>query len=126
SELARFGIKTTTIEPGIFRTEPLDPHANFIKTNEDKRIEDYREMDETAEALSRDAHGKQLGNPKKGAEVIYEVLTHTGVAQGREVLLVLVLGSDAVSTIQKFARDQADLVESWGEVSSSPDFPQGK
>ena len=71
-------------------------------------------------------HGKQLGNPKKGAEVIYEVLTQTNIAQGKEVPLVLALGSDAVSTIQKFARDQVDLVESWREVSSSTDYPQGK
>ncbi|CUS11430.1 unnamed protein product [Tuber aestivum] len=122
SELARFGIKTTTIEPGMFRTELLDPNVNFIKTSDDKRIEDYREMNETTDALFRGAHGKQSGNPKKGAEVIYEVLTQTGIAQGREVPLVLALGSDAVSTIQKFARDQADLVKSWGEVSSSTDF----
>jgi len=77
----------------MFRTELLDPHANFIPTSEDKRVEDYREISETTDALFRDAHGKQLGNPKKGAEVIYGVLTQTGVAQGREVPLVLVLDS---------------------------------
>ncbi|RPA93483.1 hypothetical protein L873DRAFT_1815809 [Choiromyces venosus 120613-1] len=110
----------------MFRTELLDPYTNFIKTSDDKRIEDYREMDETTDALFRDAHGKQLGNQKKGTEVIYEVLTQTGVAQGREIPLVLALGSDAVSTIQRFARDQADLVKSWGEVSSPTDSPQGK
>ena len=105
SELGRFGIKTTTTEPGMFRTELLDPQANFIKTNDDKRAEDYREMSETTDALFRNAYGKQLGNPKKGAEVISEVLTQTGVAQGREVPLVLAPGNDAVSTIQTFAWD---------------------
>ncbi|PUU81791.1 hypothetical protein B9Z19DRAFT_930037, partial [Tuber borchii] len=64
-------------------------------------IEDYREINETTDRLFRDVHETQLGNPKKGAEVIYEVLAQIGVAQGREVPLVLPLGSDAVCTIQK-------------------------
>jgi len=73
----------------MFGTELLDPHANFIKTNEDKRIEDYRKMNKATDALFHDAHGKQLRDPEKGAEVTYEVLTQTGVAQGREVPLML-------------------------------------
>ena len=79
----------------MFPTQLLDLHTNFIKTGEHRGIEDYHEMNETTDALLCVACRKLLGNLKKVVEVSYKVLTHTGVALGKEVPLPIVLVSDA-------------------------------
>ncbi len=125
-EVAAFGIKHCLIEPGFFRTELLNPTANLAKTTTDKRLPDYGELNAANDKNFAEFHGQQLGNPVKGGEVVYDVLTSSGVAAGRDVPPFLPLGSDAVGEISKHAQETIDQVKEWEKISSLTDFPAGQ
>ncbi|KAF3483842.1 3-oxoacyl-acyl-carrier-protein reductase [Arthroderma uncinatum] len=108
----------------IFRTGLLEPSANV--TDSTSRIPDYKEMNATADRNFIAFNGAQLGNPVKGAEVIYDVITSSGCAQGREVPSWLPLGSDASVEIAKSANQVLADIETWKEISALSDFPVGQ
>jgi NAD(P)-dependent dehydrogenase (short-subunit alcohol dehydrogenase family) len=125
-ELASFGIKHCLIEPGFFRTELLNPTANMAKSGEKSRLQDYAELNATNDKNFDAFHGNQLGDPVRGAEIIFDVLTSSGIASGREVPPFLPLGSDAASEITKSAEQTIKQVKEWADVSSMSDFPSEK
>lgn len=125
-EIKGFGIHHCLVEPGYFRTGLLKPDANLAGTPPGTRLKDYDEINAVADENLRKANGKQLGNPVKGAEIIYEVVTSTGVAQGKPLPELLPLGSDATTEISKAARRTLDAVEQWRAVSALSDFEDGK
>ncbi|KAK2839352.1 hypothetical protein FQN49_006222 [Arthroderma sp. PD_2] len=120
-EVEQFGIRHCLVEPGFFRTRLLDPSANIADST--ARIADYKETNATAEKNLMAFNGLQLGNPVKGAEVIYDVVTSTGCAKGRELPSLLPLGSDASVEIAKAASQVLAEIETWKEVSALSDFP---
>ena len=53
----------------------------------------YKEiLNDQATGALKMFHGNQQGNPVRGAEIIYEVVTSTGVAAGRKLPEFLPLG----------------------------------
>ncbi|KAL6228831.1 hypothetical protein BDW75DRAFT_250560 [Aspergillus navahoensis] len=103
-ELAPFDIQATVIEPGYFRTG--------IPAYKDEATPSGRVRKEL------EAHdGHQLGDVKKGASMCVDILTSSGVAEGRELPLRVVLGSDCVDAIRNKCQGTLDLLDSWGEIS---------
>ncbi|PTB43726.1 hypothetical protein M441DRAFT_88438 [Trichoderma asperellum CBS 433.97] len=100
-EVAPFGIKACTIEPGFFRTEFLNmgeaqrraQTAVTLLTYAGTPVADSRE-------LLIKANNNQAGDPEKGAKVIVDIFTGTGVANGKEIPNRLQLGSDIVGTLK--------------------------
>ncbi|KAK3291435.1 uncharacterized protein B0H64DRAFT_409027 [Chaetomium fimeti] len=125
-EVRGFGIRHCLVEPGFFRTGLLTPGANLAGTPPTTRLAEYDEINRVADGNFRLFDGKQLGDPVKGAAVIYEVVTGTGVAEGRALPEFLPLGSDATGEISKAARKTLEEVEEWQSVSVLTDFPQGQ
>ncbi|KAK2805719.1 hypothetical protein FQN51_009222 [Onygenales sp. PD_10] len=125
-EVAPFGIRHCLIEPGFFRTELLKPNANFASTSSAERIPDYAQMNATADSNLAGFHGTQLGNPVKGAEVIYDVITSSGCAAGRTLPGFFALGSDATTEISKSASQTLDDLKEWKDISALSDFPEGR
>lgn len=125
-EVAGFGIRHCLVEPGFFRTGLLKPGANFAGTPAATRLPEYDALNAVADENLRNFHGMQLGNPVKGAEIIYDVVTSTGVAKGRPLPGLLPLGSDASAEISKAVQKTLDAVDEWRSVSSLSDFPEGK
>lgn len=124
-EVAPFGVRHMLVEPGMFRTELLNPAGDF-RTSGEEHIAGYKEAaDATMEHFAR-SHGKQPGDPVKGAEVIYDVVTSSGVAEGRELPAVLPLGSDAIDQISKSAQEAIDGCKEWREISCMSDFVEAK
>ena len=121
-EVTPFGLKTCLVEPGYFRTELLAPSSNMKATSKISRIPDYDEANKGVEQGPGGAHRNQLGDPIKGAEVMYDVFTSSGVAKGRPVPKFLPLGSDAVSEVIKYAQEAIDDSKAWKEVASMTDF----
>ncbi|WP_263263549.1 SDR family NAD(P)-dependent oxidoreductase [Pseudomonas sp. RIT-PI-S] len=68
-ELEPFGIKTTVVEPGFFRTEFLDPVSVKYGT---ETIDDYAARG-TVEDAFRPYQGKQQGDPAKLGAVIVQL-----------------------------------------------------
>jgi NAD(P)-dependent dehydrogenase (short-subunit alcohol dehydrogenase family) len=125
-EIKGFGIEHCLIEPGFFRTGLLKPDANIAGTPPSTRLPEYDEINAVADANFKKFNGQQLGNPVKGAEIIYEVVTSTGVAEGKPLPEFLPLGSDATDQISKSARKTLDAVDEWRSVSALSDIPEGK
>ena len=122
SEITGFGIKHCLIEPGFFRTDLLNPGANMAKTEKEARLDDYAELNATNDKNFEAFHGNQAGDPVKGVEIIFDVLTGTGAAKGRQVPPFLPLGSDAAAEIVKSAQATIDQVKDWETIARLSDF----
>ncbi len=125
-EIKPLGIKHCLVEPGFFRTDLLKPGANFAKTTTQTRVADYSQINKDADNAFADFHGTQLGNPVKGAEIMYDVITSSGIAAGRDLPGLLPLGSDANTELTKSAQGTIDQVKEWAEVAAQSDYPEGK
>lgn len=121
NEISPFGIKTCLIEPGYFRTALLTGGESIMLPK--TAIEDYRALNESVTAFMSERDGKQLGDPKRGAAVMYDVLTSTGMASGREIPKTLALGSDTVELVTKENEEYNRRIAEWASISSSTDFP---
>ncbi|KAK3898697.1 hypothetical protein C8A05DRAFT_37712 [Staphylotrichum tortipilum] len=124
-EIRGFGIQHCLVEPGYFRTGLLKPGANMGGTPPSVRLPEYAEVNKGTDDALAMFNGIQLGNPVKGAEVIYDVVTSTGVAEGRPLPEFLPLGSDACATIAATVQKTLDDIEAWRSVAVSTDFPEG-
>ncbi|CAG7957416.1 unnamed protein product [Penicillium salamii] len=124
-EISQFGIRHCLVEPGFFRTQILSPNINITPTAKSSRISDYQEANDTTDSNFAAFNGAQLGNPVKGAQVIYDVTTSTGVAEGKPLPAFLPLGSDASEAISKAASETLAAIEEWREISALTDFPKG-
>ncbi|KAI0881725.1 uncharacterized protein GGS22DRAFT_191912 [Annulohypoxylon maeteangense] len=123
AEVAQFGVRHTLLEPGFYRTELLKPGANFGSTVGGTRIEAYREMNERMDEAFRWFHKNQLGDTRRGCELIYEIVTGTGVAEGRKLPEMVPLGGDAVTEIRRCAGRALDAVDEWEDVARLSDIP---
>jgi hypothetical protein len=69
------------------------------------------------------ANNNQAGDPEKGAKVIVDVFTGTGVASGKAIPDRLHLGSDIVGTLKdSIIPGMLKTIDQWAEVSKSTDF----
>ncbi|TFB01970.1 putative oxidoreductase [Trichoderma ghanense] len=122
-ELEPFGIKATVVEPGYFRTGFLNPSAR-VSTR--ARLEAY-EDEGTPTGRARKGlvktDGRQLGDVDRGAEVVVDVLTGTGVASGRGLPVRVVLGSDAEGVVRGKMAETGKILDEWREVIRSTDAP---
>ncbi len=105
-EVAPFGITTTIVEPGFFRTELLEPAST---TWPSLSIPDY--ADRTAQTIAswQSMNGKQSGDPAKFARALITVLDAPQPPER------WVAGADAVQAINQ----KADLLRSQAAA-----FPQ--
>ena len=124
-EVRGFGIRHCLVEPGFFRTGLLTPGANITGTPPTTRLGEYEEINRVADENFRLFDGQQLGDPAKGAAIIYEMATGTGVAEDKALPEFLPLGSDATCEISKAAQRTLDAVEQWRSVSAFTDYVEG-
>ncbi|KAJ5902808.1 hypothetical protein N7495_003336 [Penicillium taxi] len=124
-EISQFGISHCLVEPGFFRTELLNPTANITTTAKSSRLSAYQELNDTTDSNFAAFNGAQLGDPVKGAKVIYDVATSTGVAEGKPLPVFLPLGSDDIEEITKAASETLAVIKEWREISSLTDLPKG-
>jgi NAD(P)-dependent dehydrogenase (short-subunit alcohol dehydrogenase family) len=94
-EVEQYGIRTTIVEPGFFRTELLQPEST---TFAELSIDDYAER--TAETIPawKAINGQQAGDPAKLARALVEL------ADSDEPPLRWVAGEDAVEGVEQKAR----------------------
>jgi NAD(P)-dependent dehydrogenase (short-subunit alcohol dehydrogenase family) len=118
-ELEPFGIITTVIEPGYFRTNLLNANARI------KSAVQMKEYDETGVGETRkmldNTNNKQLGDVEKGAKVIVDILTHSGVAEGKAIPVRVALGSDATPFIINKCKETEKLLNEWKDITTTTD-----
>ena len=112
-EVAPYGIKVTILAPGTFRTNFMNEETLHVAKN---RIDAYNLASQIAQFTGFD--GKQLGNPKKLAEVVLNL------AEMPNPPLHLHLGSDCYHAILEVRKNEREEMEQWKTVSLSTDFEQ--
>ena len=110
TEVDQFGITTTIVEPGFFRTELLTPES---MTTADLSIDDYAEQTKQTETGWRDMSGQQGGDPAKLAKALVQ-LAGSGRPPARWVA-----GADAVEAVEGKANTLLAQVAAHRELSSS-------
>lgn len=115
-EVGPLGIKVTVIEPGGFRTD----FAGVSTVLAEGRPE-YAETVGAMARYQRGYNGRQPGDPARAAAVVLHI------ASLAEPPLRLLLGSDAVSHVEKADAARGEADRRWREVSLSTDFaPDGE
>ncbi len=111
AELAPLGVAVTVIEPGYFRTGFLNSTA---QVQGEKVMSEYEAtaVGETRKLLGQ-VGGNQPGDVVKGAKVVVDVLTRTGVAEGREIPVRVPLGKDAFAVIKGKCEETVGLLKEW-------------
>ncbi len=115
-EVEPYGIRTTIVEPGFFRTELLQPEST---TFAELSIDDYAER--TAETIPtwHAMNGKQAGDPVKLARALVEV------ADSDEPPLRWVAGEDAVEGVEQKARLLLAQVDAYRALSTQLAHEEG-
>jgi NAD(P)-dependent dehydrogenase (short-subunit alcohol dehydrogenase family) len=111
SEVERFGIHVTVVEPGFFRTSFLkQENAEVIET----RIEDYAGQGSSREVYAA-IDGRQLGDPEKLGEVLVRI------AAMEKPPKLFAAGSDAVEMLRPAAEARLRAITAEPELSGSTD-----
>jgi NAD(P)-dependent dehydrogenase (short-subunit alcohol dehydrogenase family) len=109
-EVEPFGIRTTIVEPGFFRTELL---TNESTAYADLSIDDYAERTAQTRPAWEAMSGKQGGDPAKLAKALVMVVDQ------EQPPLRWVAGADAVATVEQKATELLAQVDAYRDLSSS-------
>jgi NAD(P)-dependent dehydrogenase (short-subunit alcohol dehydrogenase family) len=109
-EIAPFGIHTTIVNPGFFRTELLTEQSTKYA---DKNINDYDERREQQMIFWKGANGQQSGDPAKLAKALVTI------ANEEKPPLRFLAGADAVDTAEQVSATLQQQVNSYRDLSTS-------
>jgi len=112
-EVAPFGIHTTIVNPGFFRTELLtEQSTNYA----DKPIEDYDDRRVQQMKFWKGANGQQSGDPAKLAQALIKI------ANVEQPPLRFIAGADAIATAEQVVGTLQQQLNAYRELSSSLDY----
>jgi NAD(P)-dependent dehydrogenase (short-subunit alcohol dehydrogenase family) len=109
-EIEPFGIHTTVVNPGFFRTELLTPEStNYAPAS----IDDYAERNAAQREFWKGMNGKQGGDPAKLAQAL---LTIAGLEQPP---FRFIAGADALAQAEDKLAERRQQIDAHRELSSS-------
>ena len=110
AEVAPFGIDTTIVNPGFFRTELLtEESTNFAE----RPIEDYNERRVQQMQFWKGYNGQQSGDPAKLAQALITIASEE-VPPRR-----FIAGADAIGTAQQVVATLQQQIDAYRDLSSS-------
>ena len=109
-ELEPFGIHTTIVEPGFFRTELLTKESTAYAA---LSIDDYAERTAETRTAWEAMSGQQTNDPAKLANALVTI------ADEEPPPLRWVAGADAVAAVEQKARELLAQVDAYRDLSSS-------
>jgi NAD(P)-dependent dehydrogenase (short-subunit alcohol dehydrogenase family) len=114
-EVAPFGVTTTIVNPGFFRTELLEPAS---VTYAEPSIEDY--ADRTAEQLKwwQAQSGQQGGDPAKLAQAL------VAIAGEEPPPRRFIAGADAIGLAEQKLADLRAQIDAYRDLSTSLAFDE--
>jgi NAD(P)-dependent dehydrogenase (short-subunit alcohol dehydrogenase family) len=115
-EVAPFGVKVCTLEPGGIRTN----WARRAGQNTPDLLPDYEASVGSIIKLLRGLEGRSEGDPRKIADVIVRL------ANSDEVPVRLILGVDAEKRVQQAEAARASEAEKWRHLTVSTVFEDGR
>lgn len=109
-EVEPFGIHTTLVNPGFFRTELLtEESTRFAET----QIEDYSDGRDQQIAFWKGANGQQSGDPAKLAKALITI------TKEEQPPLRFLAGADAVATGEQVIEQLQKQINAYRELSCS-------
>ncbi|KAJ5712681.1 hypothetical protein N7493_009149 [Penicillium malachiteum] len=119
-EVASFGIRTSILVFGHFRTELMSPeNTKFRAPNLQP---EYDELNKLIKAGLGAQNGTQPGNPTKACELVVEAVRGEGRCQGKELPLRLPVGADAFGFIRDNCSERLKLCDEWDGITSQTNF----
>src|SRR6266481_1981905 len=115
-EVAPFGVKICTLEPGGIRTN----WARRAGQNAPDLLPDYEASVGSMLKVLRSLEGRAEGDPRKIADVIVQL------ANSGEVPVRLILGVDAEKRVQQAEAARASEAEQWRHLTVSTVFEDGR
>jgi len=112
-EVEPFGVHTTIVEPGFFRTALLEKESTIWA---ELSIDDYAERTAETRPAWEAMSGKQGGDPSKLAKALVTI------ADEDPPPLRFVAGADAVETVERKARELLAQVDAHRDLSTSLAF----
>jgi NAD(P)-dependent dehydrogenase (short-subunit alcohol dehydrogenase family) len=110
TEVAAFGIHTTIVNPGFFRTELLTAEStNFAEHH----VDDYTERRTAQEQWWKSQNGKQSGDPVKLAQALIKL------SQLDEPPLRFIAGGDAIETAESVVATLQSQIKAHRDLSTS-------
>jgi NAD(P)-dependent dehydrogenase (short-subunit alcohol dehydrogenase family) len=116
-EVAPFGIATTVVNPGFFRTELLtEQSTNYAEPS----IEDYNERRAKQLEFWKAQNGQQSGDPAKLARALVTIADHQPPPRR------FIAGADAVATAEQVVAKLKAQIDAFRDLSSSLAFDEVK
>jgi NAD(P)-dependent dehydrogenase (short-subunit alcohol dehydrogenase family) len=113
AEIAPFGITTTIVNPGFFRTELLtEQSTNYAEPS----IEDYDERRAPLLEYWKSQNGRQSGDPAKLARAILTIASHEPPPRR------FLAGADAIATTEQKIAELQGQIDAYRDLSTSLDF----
>jgi NAD(P)-dependent dehydrogenase (short-subunit alcohol dehydrogenase family) len=113
AEVAPFGINTTIVNPGFFRTELLtEQSTNYAEPS----IEDYDERRTQQLAFWKAQNGLQGGDPAKLARALITIIDQD------QPPLRFIAGADAIATAEQVVSTLQQQIDAFRDLSSSLAF----
>lgn len=111
-EVKDFGIHVTAVEPGSFRTDWAGRSMNRAP----RGIEDYDALMNPIREKRLAMSGKQIGDPAKLGEAVVRLVNSDNPPAH------LLLGSDAITLVDRKLADLRAEYDAWKDVTVSTDF----
>jgi NAD(P)-dependent dehydrogenase (short-subunit alcohol dehydrogenase family) len=109
-EVEPFGIHTTIVNPGFFRTELLSKEStNYAKPS----IDDYAERSAAQREGWEAQNGQQQGDPAKLAQALLTI------ADEEQPPLRFIAGADAIGTAEQKVADLQAQIDAYRDLSAS-------
>jgi NAD(P)-dependent dehydrogenase (short-subunit alcohol dehydrogenase family) len=109
-EVEPFGIHTTIVNPGFFRTELLTKEStNYAEPS----IDDYAERSAAQREAWEAQNGQQLGDPAKLAQALLTI------ADEEQPPLRFIAGADAIGTAEQKVADLQAQIDAYRDLSTS-------
>ncbi len=112
-EVAPFGIQTTIVEPGFFRTDLLQPEST---TWAELSIDDYAERTAQTVAAWEAMSGRQGGDPAKLARALVTIADQEPPPRR------FVAGADAIAAAEQKVADLQAQIDAFRDLSASLAF----
>jgi NAD(P)-dependent dehydrogenase (short-subunit alcohol dehydrogenase family) len=109
-EIAPFGIHTTIVNPGFFRTELLTKEStNYAPAS----IEDYAERNAAQREFWESMNGQQGGDPAKLAQALLTI------ADQERPPFRFIAGADAIAQAEEKLAERQQQIDAYRDLSSS-------
>jgi NAD(P)-dependent dehydrogenase (short-subunit alcohol dehydrogenase family) len=109
-EIAPFGIHTTIVNPGFFRTELLTEESTIYAS---ASIEDYAERNSAQREFFSGMNGNQVGDPAKLAQALL------AITELEQPPLRFIAGADAIAAAEQKLAERQQQIDAFPELSTS-------